>query len=545
MNFIRNMKTRTKLLVSFIFMAVLVTVLGIMSIYGTQEMSGMFENMYNNNLVPLIDLGKINDELAMIRIRALRITGEADQAQRQKTLDEANESEKEINKTIDKFGATYLTPEEKNVFEQFKAGWAAYNESRLRTFNLALNAKFDEAKQNAQGDAMKKYLSVDEALGKLVGIQDKVGKELFMESVADYKFIRNEAIVLTAVAIIAAIALGLILSRMIASPLQDGVSIAKSIADGDLTFSLNGKNSDRKDEVGELLGAMGRMGEKLKGIMADIRSAADTIASASEELSSSSEQMSRGVADQAGRTSQIATASTEMSQTVVDVAKNASNIATSASDTVKTAQEGESIVNKSVEEVKAIAVTVSESAQLMSSLGERSKQIGDIVSVINDIADQTNLLALNAAIEAARAGEQGRGFAVVADEVRKLAERTAKATSEIGGMIKAIQDEVQKAVLSMEHGTKRVNVGVDFSIQAGNALRGIVDSVNGLQSMVQQIASATEEMSSVSDQISGDIEAVAAVSSETSAASNQIAQSASDLARLSANLTGVVGQFKV
>lgn len=545
MNFIRNMKTRTKLLVSFIFMAVLVTVLGIISINGTQKMSGMLEDMYNNRLVPLIDLGQINDELAKIRIRALRITGEADQAQRQKTLDEANEAGKEINKTIDKFGATYLTPEEKNVFEQFKAGWAAYNESRLRTFNLALNAKFDEAKQNTQGDAMKKYLSVDEALGKLVGIQDKVGKELFKESVADYKFIRNEAIVLTAVAIIAAIALGLILSRMIASPLQDGVSIAKSIADGDLTFSLNGKNSDRKDEVGELLGAMGRMGEKLKGIMADVRSAADTIASASEELSSSSEQMSRGVADQAGRTSQIATASTEMSQTVVDVAKNASNIATSASDTVKTAQEGESIVNKSVEEVKAIAVTVSESAQLMSSLGERSKQIGDIVSVINDIADQTNLLALNAAIEAARAGEQGRGFAVVADEVRKLAERTAKATSEIGGMIKAIQDEVQKAVLSMEHGTKRVNVGVDFSVQAGNALRGIVDSVNGLQSMVQQIASATEEMSSVSDQISGDIEAVAAVSSETSAASNQIAQSASDLARLSANLTGVVGQFKV
>ncbi len=181
----------------------------------------------------------------------------------------------------------------------------------------------------------------------------------------------------------------------------------------------------------------------------------------------------------------------------------------------------------------------------MMALGDRSKQIGEIVSVIKDIADQTNLLALNAAIEAARAGEQGRGFAVVADEVRKLAEKTAHSTSEIGGMINAIQAETEKAVVSMGEGTKKVKVGVELANQAGEGLHKIVDSVNGLQTMVQQIASATEEMSTVSEQISGDIEVIAAVSKETSAGSCQIGQESANLSKMATELRTDVSRFRV
>ena len=332
------------------------------------------------------------------------------------------------------------------------------------------------------------------------------------------------------------------LTRKINVPLGRSVEVANTLAGGNLTVTIEASS---KDETGQLLNAMKEMAEKIKKIIAEVKTTADNVASASEQLSASSEQMSRGVVEQSGRASQIATSSSEMSQTVIDVAKNASTIASSAADTAKVAQEGESVVSRSVEEVKAIAATVSESAQMVSALGERSKQIGEIVSVINDIADQTNLLALNAAIEAARAGEQGRGFAVVADEVRKLAERTAKATSEISGMITAIQDEVDKAVHAMDEGTKRVNTGVEYSEKAGESLHNIVSSVNGLQSMVQQIASATEEMSTVSEQISGDIETIASVSKETSTGAEQIAHASSDLARLSTKLAEIVGQFKV
>jgi methyl-accepting chemotaxis protein len=318
-------------------------------------------------------------------------------------------------------------------------------------------------------------------------------------------------------------------------------NIVKKVSEGDLSIDI----TVNKKYENSLLYHAKIMVEKLKSLLGEIKLTADTLASASHELSASAEQMSRGVIEQSGRASQIATASTEMSQTIIDIAKNSSNIASSASETVNIANNGENIVNKSVDEVKAIAATVNESASLMSSLGERSKQIGDILNVIKDIADQTNLLALNAAIEAARAGEQGRGFAVVADEVRKLAERTAKATSEIGGMILGIQKEMEKTVESMNAGTKKVETGVEFASQAGDALRQIVKSVSELQSMVQQIATATEEMSTTSEQISGDIETIASVSKETSVSSEQISKSSSDLSRLAGNLQNVVSLFKV
>jgi methyl-accepting chemotaxis protein len=290
---------------------------------------------------------------------------------------------------------------------------------------------------------------------------------------------------------------------------------------------------------------MKTMGDKLKEVLTETKSAADNLALRSQELSTGSEQMSHGVSEQSSRALQIAAASEELSQTVMDVAKNASNMANSATETMQIAHDGEGIVNRSVEEVKAIADTVNESSQIMASLGERSRQIGDIIGVIKDIADQTNLLALNAAIEAARAGEQGRGFAVVADEVRKLAERTSQATTEIGSMIGAMQEEVEKAVGNMSDGTKQVAVGVEFAAKAGDALHGIVSSVQDLQLIVHQIASATEEMSSTSEQISSDIDKIASVSKETSASSEQVAVSASDLSELSSTLQGLVGRFRV
>jgi len=241
----------------------------------------------------------------------------------------------------------------------------------------------------------------------------------------------------------------------------------------------------------------------------------------------------------------VAASSEEMSHTVLDVAQNAGSISKSASKTAETARDGGSVVDRAVNEVKEIAVTVNDSAKFVTSLGDRSKQIGEIVGVIDDIADQTNLLALNAAIEAARAGEQGRGFAVVADEVRKLAERTASSTSEIGTMIRGIQEEVRKAVEVMGLATTKVDQGVKYSEEAGASLGVIVKSVDDLQLMVQQIASATEEMSATSDQISKDVEQIATISRETSNASGQTAVASGDLANLAASLQNIVGEFRL
>ncbi len=448
-----------------------------------------------------------------------------------------NKSEEAINKTLQFKG---FDQEEKKVFQTVVSDFAEYKKAALQEIDLA-SSDLNMATMYMQ-TANDKYESLHKSLDGLVGLEKKLSKNRYDDSVKNFDFTIIIFISVLAVSLIFSLLVSFAIRRAIIRPVLEAIEVTTKIAEGDLMQHVDVASHD---EIGRLMEAIKNMGGKLKDVLTETKTAAYNLASSSQELSASSEQMSRGVTEQSNRSSQIATSAEEMSQTVMDIAKNASAMATSAAETTVIAHEGEEIVDRSIQEVKAIADTVNESAGLISSLGERSKQIGDIVDVIKDIADQTNLLALNAAIEAARAGDQGRGFAVVADEVRKLAERTSKATTEIGSMITAIQDEVEKAVLNMSNGTKRVVVGVDFATKAGDALHSIVGSVQGLQTMVQQIASATEEMSTTSEVISSDIETIASVSKETSSSSEQIAHSASDLAELSSMLQRLVERFKV
>ncbi len=333
-----------------------------------------------------------------------------------------------------------------------------------------------------------------------------------------------------------------VLTRSITAPIGRLNKVHHLLANGDLTINIR---VNRKDELGRDMVEIKGLIERWRELIGNVKSVATNISSAGTELSASAEQMSRGSVSQMERTSQVATSSEEMSQTILDIARNTGNIAQSALKTAKVAKNGQEIVGSSVREVKEIAETVDETSAFVKTLGDRSNQIGEIVNVINDIADQTNLLALNAAIEAARAGEQGRGFAVVADEVRKLAERTASATSEIGAMIKAIQGGVKSAIIAMENATKKVETGVQLSTQGGNSLNDIVESVNELLTMSQQIASATEQMGATSEEINRDIEQIASVSKETSASSEQTSQAAMELAKLSVVLEQAVSGFKL
>ncbi len=448
-----------------------------------------------------------------------------------------NKSEEAIKRTLRFQG---FDQEEKKAYQTVVGDFSEYKKAALSEIDLA-SSDLNMATMFME-TANDKYVALHKSMEGLIGLEKKLSKDRYDYSIKDFNFTIIIFISVIAVSVVLSLLVSLLVRRAIIRPVLEAIEVTTKIAEGDL---LQHVDVTSNDEIGKLMEAIKNMGGKLKEVLTETKAAADNLASSSQELSANSEQMSKGVAEQSNRSSQIATSAEEMSQTVVDIAKNASAMSTSAAETTVIAQEGENIVDRSIQEVKAIADTVNESAELMSSLGERSKQIGDIVDVIKDIADQTNLLALNAAIEAARAGDQGRGFAVVADEVRKLAERTSKATTEIGSMITAIQHEVEKAVLNMSDGTKRVVVGVDFATKAGDALHSIVSSVQGLQTMVQQIASATEEMLTTSEVISGDIETIASVSKDTLSTSGQIAQSASDLAELSLMLQRLVGRFKV
>ena len=353
----------------------------------------------------------------------------------------------------------------------------------------------------------------------------------------------TRVLILTLVlSILAAIGVSVWFARRLASPIVAMKDAAIQVAAGDLTRSVTVTS---RDEVGELGDALNRMIGDLSSTIRQVGEAADAVASSSSEISSSTEEMAAGAQEQTSQAGEVASAVEEMTKTIVENSRNASQTAEMSKVARETATTGSGVVREAVEGMNRIAQVVNTSASTVRELGKSSTQIGEIIGVIDDIADQTNLLALNAAIEAARAGEQGRGFAVVADEVRKLAERTTKATKEIATMIKQIQSETNGAVASMEEGTKEVGEGIKLADRAGASLREIVNGVQQVTDMVTQIAVASEEQSSASEQISKNVEAISSVTTQTAQGTQQIAKAAEDLNRLTENLQSLVSRFKV
>jgi methyl-accepting chemotaxis protein len=315
---------------------------------------------------------------------------------------------------------------------------------------------------------------------------------------------------------------------------------AEAIADNDLTITVQPK-SDR-DTLGH---AFRTMVHNLSGIIRQLTENATQLVSAATEISSSSEQMSKGAQDQAGQVNQVSTAIEEMTATILQSSKNAGEAKETAEGASGTATSGGQVVNDTIQGMQRIAGVVRESAESIGKLAKSADQIGEIIGVIDDIADQTNLLALNAAIEAARAGEQGRGFAVVADEVRKLAERTGKATGEITDMIKGIQTETNDAVGSMETGIQEVDKGRELADQAGNSLTEIVNMSQRVMDMIQQIATASEEQSTAAEQISKNIEHISSVTKESASGAEQSAAAAEELSRQADGLQAMVARFRI
>lgn len=335
-----------------------------------------------------------------------------------------------------------------------------------------------------------------------------------------------------------------LLRSIVLKPIHEMAAISKDIAqgEGDLTKRVP---SHGTDEIAILGGYFNQFIEKLQGMISKVAHVTDKVASASVELSATAEEISKGTDTLTSRASQTAAAVEEMNATVSQVAQNSGKAATLAQETVKTAKDGGSVVSDTISGMQQLSDAVSSSATIIAELGKSSDQIGEIVRVIEDIADQTNLLALNAAIEAARAGEQGRGFAVVADEVRKLAERTTKATKEIGDMIRQIQQDTRGAVESMQQGTVKVTSGVDLVNRTGEALSRIVEMVSESADMIRQIAVASEEQSVATQQIANDIENVAKVTKDSASGASESAKASHDLSQLATELQGIVGSFKL
>ncbi|WP_413470009.1 methyl-accepting chemotaxis protein [Pseudomonas syringae] len=346
----------------------------------------------------------------------------------------------------------------------------------------------------------------------------------------------------TALAMVLSILAAWVITRQITTPLQETLEVVERVASGDLSRNLN---VDRKDELGKLQATIQRMTVSLRELVGGIRDGVTQIASAAEELSAVTEQTSAGVNSQKVETDQVATAMHEMTATVQEVARNAEEASEAAVTADRQARDGERVVNEAIAQIERLASAVGNSSEAMGALKQESDKIGSVLDVIKSVAEQTNLLALNAAIEAARAGEAGRGFAVVADEVRSLAQRTQKSTEEIEALIARLQSGTQQATTVMDSSRELSTSSVELTRRAGGSLESITKTVSAIQAMNQQIAAAAEEQSATAEEINRSIINVRDVSEQTSAASEETAASSVELARLGNHLQVLVSRFTV
>jgi len=403
------------------------------------------------------------------------------------------------------------------------------------------------------GQALESFRSADAMtvaaraeMGKSGAAIIKISEDMIALQTSRRDAESSSAVMLQATSGLLALLVGIfaafLITRQITRPLQDTLLAVERIAAGDLTHRMT---VTRRDELGVMQQGIQRMGETLRDLISGIRDGVTQIASAAEELSAVTEQTSAGVNSQKVETDQVATAMHEMTATVQDVARNAQLASEAATQADGEAREGDKVVGEAIAQIEGLATEMRRSTDAMTRLQKESDKIGSVMDVIKTVAEQTNLLALNAAIEAARAGEAGRGFAVVADEVRGLAQRTQKSTEEIEGLVAGLQAGTQQVATVMHNSQALTDSSVELTRRAGTSLANITRTVSNIQSMNQQIAAAAEQQTAVADEISRSVVNVRDVSEQTAAASEETAASSVELARLGNQLQTMVSHFRV
>ena len=410
-------------------------------------------------------------------------------------------------------------------------------ESALGNYRSAL-----QAYKTANGDVVQARKEMTDEGAAIVSLSDALYQIQLDRRDAESDNARTLQLVSTLLALLVGIIAAVVITRQITGPLRDTLAVVDRIASGDLSHDVQ---VTRRDELGVLQQGIARMGVTLRDLISGIRDGVTQIASAAEELSAVTEQTSAGVNSQKVETDQVATAMHEMTATVQEVARNAEQASQAAAAADGEAREGDKVVAEAIDQIERLASEVVRSTEAMGVLQQESDKIGSVMDVIKAVAEQTNLLALNAAIEAARAGEAGRGFAVVADEVRGLAQRTQKSTEEIESLVAGLQNGTQQVAMVMNNSRVLTDSSVALTRKAGASLENITRTVSNIQSMNQQIAAAAEQQSAVAEEISRSIINVRDVSEQTAAASDETAASSVELARLGNQLQAMVSHFRV
>ena len=537
-----NMMIRSKILLAFFVITLMTLILGIFSLTETGRVNSEAENLANNLIPSITAMNIIDSQLNLNRRGEIQACTKTTPEELVRYSKRQTETMENANKAIARYEKLPLTVAEIKMMDGLKMQIAAYYKDSAKTFETAKTGNIDETINSMRSVSKRSYDIAQKSISELIDLNNKKAGEAGLHAKSIFTsskyWISGTIIVCMALAML----LGLLVASAIAAPIRRLVEEVQKVASGDMRVQLRQQGGD---EIGQLTGAFTRMVDNLLIIIRQISSTSSQVAAASNQLQSTAERIASGAEEVASQAGTVATAGEEMSATSGDIAQNCQMAAEGAQRASQAASDGATVVERTVAVMGQIAEKVQESAKTVESLGERSDQIGAIIGTIEDIADQTNLLALNAAIEAARAGEQGRGFAVVADEVRALAERTTRATKEIGEMIKAIQRETKGAVAAMEQGVQQVESGTVEAAKSGDALRDILAQVNDVAMQVNQIATAAEEQTATTSEISNNMMKITEVVQQTSQGAHESATAAAQLNGNAEELQRLLRQFKL
>lgn len=540
---INNMSIKYKLLLALglPLAALIIAVAG--TVWGLGHMDRALKQVYDQRIVPLKDLTVIVDRYAVHVIDAVNKANAG-----MLTAEQASEAVAQAREDIDKHWKHYieheLSAEEQRLIDQSSALMqnADREIERLLTHLRGLSGSLQGRLDAFDGPL---YESIDAVGGKLTELEDMQLELASQDRDRADQFIKTVdrwEVILATVMIGLTIVLGVWIFRAVVGPLTQLQRVSEQVSrDSDLTLQVDIRSGD---EFGATGAAFNKMIDTLKTLVDQIAGSTGQLASAAEEMSAISEQTNQGVNRQTRETEQVATAMNEMTSTVHEVARSAGNAAEAAREADGKSQEGTRVVDAVVAAIRDLDDAVRRGSDAMVELESNSDKIGVVLDVIRGIAEQTNLLALNAAIEAARAGEQGRGFAVVADEVRTLASRTQESTQEIEQMIGTLQAGAKQAASAMGEGQERATRSVESAERAGAALSDIARAVSVISDVNAQIASAAEQQGAVAEEINRNVAAINDIAGETAQGASQAAGASTDMARLAAELQGMVGRFK-
>ncbi|POD28816.1 methyl-accepting chemotaxis protein [Pseudomonas syringae pv. syringae] len=537
---LRNMNIAPRAFLGFAMIGTLMLILGVFALSQMSKIRSATEVLADSNVPSIKSLDRFAEVSIRLRVLSYRLLVNRDPETQQKTIELMAMRNKQITDAQAIYEKLISTPDERNLYSQYVQLLSQYRqlEDRLKTLTRANN--IDELQGLLNNEMVSNSDQMNVVLRKLVDINTAQLNAVKEQASIEYDSAFNMVIGLLIAVTLLTIVFAWMLIKSITTPIATALLAAETIAQGNLTKPIS---IDGSDEAGRLLLAMKTMQDKLRDTLQGISGSATQLASAAEELNAVTDESARGLVQQNDEIEQAATAVNQMTSAVEEVARNATSTSQASRSAATSAGDGRDLVQETVSAIERMSGDVQGTAELIISLANESRDIGKVLDVIRGLADQTNLLALNAAIEAARAGEAGRGFAVVADEVRALAHRTQQSTSEIERMISSIQTGTEQAVSSMRNSTERAESTLNIAKGAGQALNTINSAVEEINERNMVIASAAEEQAQVAREVDRNLVNIRDLSAQSTNGANQTSAASTELSRLAIDLNGMVARF--